>query len=55
MSGMYDLFGSTTVFGTATPSLRARVHSKNFSSASHQKGSFTTTVPSTAMLLRCAR
>jgi len=41
--------------GTATPSFRARVHSKNFSSASHQKGSFTTTVPMSAMLLRCAR
>ena len=55
MSEMYDLFGSTTVFGTATPSIRASVHSKNFSSASHQKGSFTTTVPMSAALLRCAR
>src|SRR5919202_1743112 len=27
------------------PSLRANVHSKNFSSACHQKGSFTTAVP----------
>src|SRR4030088_1362448 len=55
MSEMYDLFGNTTVFGTATPSMRARVHSKNFSSASHQNGSFTTTLPRTAMLLRWAR
>ena len=55
MSVMYSLFGSTIVFGTATPSLRASVHSKNFSSASHQKGSFTTTVPISAALFRWAR
>ena len=55
MSEMYDLFGRTTVRGTATPSFRASVHSKNFSSASHQNGSFTTTVPRIEALLRCAR
>jgi len=49
------LVGRTTVFGTATPSSRASVHSKNFSSASHQNGSFTTTVPWSTALFRCAR
>jgi hypothetical protein len=49
------LFGRTTVFGTATPRWRARVHSKNFSSASHQKGSLITTVPFKAALFRNAR
>jgi hypothetical protein len=53
--GSYSLLGSTTVFGTATPILRASVHSKNFSSAFHQNGSLTTTVPISAALLRCAR
>ena len=55
MPGTYSLFGRTTVRGTATPSFRASVHSKNFSSASHQKGSFTTIVPRIDALLRCAR
>src|SRR6266581_4632368 len=54
MSGMYCLFGRTTVFGTATPSFRASVHSKNFSSACHQNGSLMTVVPRRTALLRCA-
>ena len=55
MSGMYCLLGRTTVFGTATRSLRASVHSKNFSSASHQKGSLITVVPIRTALFKCAR
>jgi len=42
---MYSLFGSTTVFGLATPSLVASVAPKNLSSALHMKGLLTTATP----------
>src|SRR5690242_6472507 len=42
MPGTYDLLGSASVFGLATPTRVARVAPKNLSSADHMKGLFTT-------------
>ena len=47
--------GRITVFGTATPTRRARTLLKNLSSADHQKGLLTTIVPSATAFLRIAR
>src|SRR4029453_1111217 len=55
VSGGCWLDGSSTVFGTATPTLSATTLLKNLSSADHQKGSFTTIVPSKASFFRTAR
>jgi hypothetical protein len=51
--GWFD--GSNTVLGTATPILVASALLKNFSSALHQKGLFTTAVPVSAAFLSQAR
>ena len=55
VSGGCWLDGRITVFGTATPTRRARTLLKNLSSADHQKGLFTTIVPSATAFLRIAR
>jgi len=47
--------GSRTVFGTATPAPRATTLLKNLSSADHQNGLLTTTVPSATACFRIAR
>ena len=47
--------GRRTVFGTATPTPFATTLLKNLSSAVHQNGLFTTTVPSATAFLRIAR
>src|SRR5919106_386069 len=45
MPGMYDLLGSATVLGDATPNRVASAAPKNLSSALHMKGLLTTVAP----------
>ena len=55
VSGGCWLEGRMTVFGTATPTRRATTLLKNLSSADHQNGLLTTTVPSATAFFRIAR
>ena len=51
-SAGWSFEGSSTVFGTATPTFVARQLLKNFSSALHQNGLLMTAVPLSAAFLR---
>ena len=55
MPGTYDLFGSATVLGDATPSFVARAAPKNLSSALHMNGLLTTVTPSSSAFLSQVR